>query len=378
MVPNPARVRPPVRPVLVLLLAVLALGLLPGPAHAAERTVAGGRLDWGIRSSFLNYVTGPIAQGSWSLSGGAATVGSSQFRFHTARGGYDPATGAVRAQYSGGVRFYGHQDASGVYELDLTLSNPALEISGNRGILRLDVRSKDRDTGQVSDSTAVSFATLDLGGVDLRGGTHLSVSGVPATLTAEGARAFAGYYTAGEALDPVTFTADSQDPAPEPEPEPEPEPSASEPAPEESEEPAEGPVEVTDAAVDWGVRRTFREFVTGDIAEGGWQLTDGAQDGGALFRFPAGEGRYDAEAGAVEVAFAGSLHFTGNDLDLLLAGVTVDVADGLGTLTADVTRDGGRTARAQPLVTFEVPELAPQDGLLLVTEAPERIRRGKW
>ncbi|WP_043260745.1 HtaA domain-containing protein, partial [Streptomyces sp. e14] len=66
---------------LAVLVAALLAALLPAPAaHAASRVVAGGRLDWGIKSSFQSYVTGPIAKGSYSLTGGAATVGASSFR----------------------------------------------------------------------------------------------------------------------------------------------------------------------------------------------------------------------------------------------------------------------------------------------------------
>ncbi|MFB4194301.1 HtaA domain-containing protein [Streptomyces carpaticus] len=367
---------------LTLLSALLAVLALPAMAQAAERTVSGGRLDWGIRSSFLTYITGPIAQGSWSLSGGASTVGTSQFRFHTATGGYDPDTGTVTAGYSGGVRFVGHQQADGSYELDLTVANPTLSVSGASGTLYADVRSKARGSGEVTDRAQVALATLDLTGVDLRGGTQLSVSGIPATLTGEGATAFAGYYTAGDPLDPVTFTADtvdtgapSGDPGPDTAPDPADEPAADD--AEDADEPDDADTaarEISDAAVDWGVRRTFREYVTGDIAAGQWQLTEGAEDGGALFRFPAGEGTVDPEAGTVEATFAGTLHFTGNDLDLAFSGVTVSVADGIGTLYADVTTADG-TETAQPLVTFAAGDgaLTPEDGLVLIEEAPATL-----
>ncbi len=88
----------PARALVVTLFAALLAALVPpSAAHAESRTVQGGRLDWGIKSSFQSYVTGPIAQGSWSLTGGAATVGGSQFRFHSAQGSYDPETGAFEA-----------------------------------------------------------------------------------------------------------------------------------------------------------------------------------------------------------------------------------------------------------------------------------------
>ncbi|HEY8429157.1 MAG TPA: HtaA domain-containing protein, partial [Sandaracinaceae bacterium] len=60
----------------------------------------------------------------------------------------------------------------------------------------------------------------------------------------------------------------------------------------------------------------------------------------ALFRFPDGAGTADPEAGTLDLRFAGGLRFTGTDLDLALDGVTVSVADGTGTLSADVTAEG--------------------------------------
>nr|WP_243744970.1 HtaA domain-containing protein [Streptomyces hainanensis] len=360
------------------LAALVLAGLLApfaGVAQAAERAVAGGRLDWGIRSSFQSYVTGPIAQGSWTLSGGAATVGQSEFRFHSARGDYDQDSGALTASYSGGVRFVGHQQEDGAYELDLTISNPTVSVSGSSGTLYADMRSKARGSGEITESTQVPLAALDLTGVDLRGGTQIAVSGIPATLTAEGATAFAGYYQAGDALDPVSLTADTEDPEPAPS---EPSPDASEESPEPTEQDGnadENAGEFVDAAVDWGVRRTFREYVTGEIAAGGWELADGAQDGGALFRFPAGQGTADPEAGTVDAEFTGAVTFTGTDLDLTIGGVTVSVADGTGTLVADVTAGDEETRADLPLVTFAAApdQLAPRDGLILLQEVPAQL-----
>ncbi|GAE72535.1 hypothetical membrane protein [Cutibacterium acnes JCM 18916] len=38
--------------------------------------VTSGSLTWGIRTSFTSYLRGPIANGSWKLSGGANWNGS--------------------------------------------------------------------------------------------------------------------------------------------------------------------------------------------------------------------------------------------------------------------------------------------------------------
>ncbi|MFE3428904.1 HtaA domain-containing protein [Streptomyces sp. NPDC059171] len=369
------------RALAVALLAVLLGALLPAvTAQAASRTVQGGRLDWGIKASFQSYVTGPIANGSWSLTGGAATVGGSQFRFHSATGSYDPDTGAFSSAFSGGVRFTGHAKAGGGNELDLTISRPAIRISGGSGMLHADVVSKERGTGKVSSRSQVPLARLGLAGITMRGGsTPVALTGVPTTLTAEGASAFAGYYTEGTPLDPVSLSVDTEGAA-EPKPSaPDKEKSAGERKGEaERKNEAERKDErkagrFEDAAVDWGVRRTFREYVTGSVGQGTWTLSDGAQDGGALFRFPRGRGTYDAEKGTLDAEFSGSIRFTGaHGLDLTFAAVTVTVTTGEGILSADVT-SGGRTAKSVPIVTFEAEDFVPKNGLAALTEAPAAL-----
>ncbi|MEH6378894.1 HtaA domain-containing protein, partial [Streptomyces sp. KLMMK] len=373
--------RPARAPVATLLTAVLTAvltaavtGWVPGPvpggvAHAdgAARTVSGGRLDWSVKSSFQNYVTGPIAQGRWDLQGGAATVGGSRFRFHSAKGGYDAGSGAFEAGFSGGVHFTGHKKPDGSYELDLTIARPTVRIKDGGGTLYADMTSKAKGTGEVTQASQVPLAALDLKGVNMRGATTaVTLANVPATLTSEGAKAFAGYYAAGTALDPVALSADvlaAANGAPS---------SAAPPSPEpEKKDAPKG--EFTGAAVDWGVRRTFREYVTGSIAQGSWKLSDGAQDGGALFRFPGGKGTYDAEAHTLDAAFTGTVHFTGKHLDLALSAVKVTAKDGKGTLAADVSSGGGDPQKNVPLVTFDAAGLQEKDGLATVTEAPAEL-----
>ncbi|MCX4980542.1 HtaA domain-containing protein [Streptomyces sp. NBC_00572] len=372
----------PARALAVTLFAALLAALVPaGAAHAESRTVQGGRLDWGIKSSFQSYVTGPIAQGDWGLTGGAATVGGSQFRFHSAQGSYDPETGAFEAAFSGGVHFTGHRKADGSNELDLTISRPRIRIHGGRGTLYADMASKAKGSGRTTVSSRVPLATLDVGGIDMRGGgSPVSLAGVPARLTAQGATAFAGYYPAGTSLDPVSLTVDvrsprkatpSATPTTEPTGGPSKTPSAT--ASSSPSAPAAGNLRA--AAVDWGVRRTFREYVTGAVSQGEWTLADGAQDGGALFRFPDGKGTYDPRNGTLDAAFAGSVRFTGAHLDLTLGKVTVKVSGGTGTLGADVT-SAGRTEKAVPLVTFTARDLTPKNGLAAVIEAPATLTEG--
>ncbi|MFF2123383.1 HtaA domain-containing protein [Kitasatospora sp. NPDC058184] len=388
------------------LAALLAVGLSPGPAAAAEGRVSGGRLDWGIKQSFLTYVTGPIAKGSWGLTGGAATVGGSTFRFHSANGTYDPAAGALTAAFSGGVRFTGHQEG-GSDALDLSIGRLTFKaVQGGAAGLYADVSSKSKETGQVSSASQAKLADLSLAGVDLRGAAGtLTLSGVPATLTDAGAKAFGGFYQAGTALDPLSLSVDL--PAAQPTPAapaptsgaaattapatmpPATAPSPAEPAAPPATEPAaQAPARTgfADGALDWGVRRTFRDYVTGAIAQGRWELGGGAADGGAFFRWTPAKGAYDPATGELTAAFTGTVRFTGMragdgyGLDLTLANPGVSVSGGQGRLLADVsgrTPDGGtRQLPGVELATFDPAGLKAEGGLLTAVELPLTLAEG--
>ncbi|MBC9712443.1 HtaA domain-containing protein [Streptomyces sp. TRM66268-LWL] len=356
-------------------LGALFAALLPiTSAHAEDRTVQGGRLDWGIKASFQSYVTGPIAKGSYTLRNGAATAGASQFRFHSAKGSYNPDTGALNAGFSGGVHFLGHKKPTGEYELDLTISRPTVRISGGTGTLYADMVSKAKSTGKVTTSAQVPLASLDLSGIGMKGGgSPIALTNVPATLTSQGANAFAGYYAAGTPLDPVSLSTDvlagsgsgsgsGSDS----------DKSGDKDKKDESKKEAKAG-RIEDAAVDWGVRRTFREYVTGSIAKGKWALTDGAQDGGALFRFPEGEGSFDQQKQTLDAAFKGSVRFTGeHGLDIELSNFAVGAKSGEATLFADVASEDF-TKKKAGLVTFKAKDLKATDGLVTLTEVPSKL-----
>ncbi|SDK03251.1 HtaA domain-containing protein [Streptomyces indicus] len=362
--------------------AVAALGalfaaLLPvTAAHAEDRTVQGGRLDWGIKASFQSYVTGPIAKGSYTLQAGAATAGASQFRFHSAKGSYNPDTGALSAGFSGGVRFLGHRKSDGSYELDLTISRPTVRISGGSGTLYADMVSKAKSTGKVTSSAQVPLASLNVSGINMKGGgSPVALANVPATLTTQGANAFAGYYVAGTPLDPVSLSADvlksSGSSSGSGSDSGSGSGSSGDKKDQGKKDAKAGRIE--DAAVDWGVRRTFREYVGGSIAKGEWKLSGGAQDGGALFRFTAGEGTFDEQKQTLDAKFKGSVRFTGeHGLDVELSALAVKSKDGKATLYADVASPEYDKKQAA-LVTFEAPKLKAADGLVTLTEAPSKL-----
>ena len=162
-------------------------------AKPVAPAVAPGSLTWGFKQAFRAYLTGPIAHGS-IITTGAGTSGGA-FVFGQAGGGsFDGSTGT--SAYSGSVRFLGH---GGI--LDLSLSNP---------VVRVDSASSGTLLVSVNGGGSIPFATLALGsGSRSVANGAVSYSGVPATLTAQGAAAFvyggSQFYPAGTSLDPVSF-----------------------------------------------------------------------------------------------------------------------------------------------------------------------------
>jgi hypothetical protein len=188
-----------------LAVSLLATGLVlatpADPAGAAPRPAVAGHLDWGVKASFRAYVTGPIAGGSITTSGGASTNMDGTFRFPLASGSRDASAETVSSSHNGSVRFVGHSGA-----LDLTLSDLRVSISGTTGSLVGDARTKG-----FADPTPVLYDDVTLATLDLTSITPVTTadtatySGVPVSLTAAGSTAFAGFYPAGTAMDPLTL-----------------------------------------------------------------------------------------------------------------------------------------------------------------------------
>jgi len=157
---------------------------------APPPTVAGS-LNWGIKSSFASYVTGPIAHGSITTSGVGTAGGAYQFG-QAGSSSLDPSGGTGSVRYSGSVHFSGHGGA-----LELTIANPSITVHS----------ATDATLYVTANGGRVALATLALGSGTR---TEYGWAGVPATLTAAGSAAFDGRYAAGEGLDPVTFVVGSE------------------------------------------------------------------------------------------------------------------------------------------------------------------------
>ena len=163
---------------------------------ASDGTIKSANLGWGVRDSFRNYVRGGIANGSWELNG--TSYSSDAFNWSNGTGTFKGGKGSI--SFSGSVRFTGHHGI-----LDTTIANPRLEINGNSGTLYATMTSND-PSGKATNYGEVALLKVDLSGLQ-SSADAVSVNGAATALTAEGAKAFAGFYDAGKDMAPLSFSA---------------------------------------------------------------------------------------------------------------------------------------------------------------------------
>lgn len=163
---------------------------------ASDGTIKSANLGWGVRDSFRNYLRGGIANGSWELNG--TSYSSEAFNWSNGTGTFKGGKGSI--SFSGSVRFTGHHGI-----LDTTIANPRLEINGNSGTLYATMTSND-PSGKATNYGEVALLKVDLSGLQ-SSADAVSVNGAATALTAEGAKAFAGFYDAGKDMAPLSFSA---------------------------------------------------------------------------------------------------------------------------------------------------------------------------
>lgn len=183
---------------------------------AAVVVAAGCNGTWGIRQSYRNYITSPIAKGQITTSSdvkwldGAGT-GKGPFQWPVESSTYNPATKKGTVQFAGDVSTVGHQTADG-YVLDTTFSRPRLVINGNKATIYFDltyrpyVGTAPTTLPAMKTAKNIAFAKLDLTGqnlvADANGNykiTNAPATGVRATMVKIGWDLFYG--------DPVTLDA---------------------------------------------------------------------------------------------------------------------------------------------------------------------------
>jgi Tol biopolymer transport system component len=182
------------------------------PTLSAPQPIGSGSLDWGFKASFRAYVSG--GNGTPPLSGlGGATIGpDGAFDFPVA-GGQLEAGQTPRAVVNGdGAAVFCYP----AHFFRIAMLDPTVTVDGGQSRLTADIDSNLY--GAEYGPWRTDVATLDVSAVEpeySNDGQTVTWPAVPASLTADGAAAFGGLYTAGAALDPVTVTAGDELAAPE-------------------------------------------------------------------------------------------------------------------------------------------------------------------
>ncbi|WP_367125646.1 HtaA domain-containing protein [Streptomyces phytohabitans] len=393
-----------------------------GERAPAAIDLTDGTLDWGVKKSFRDYVTGPIGGGEITVGDGAALNADGTFRFTDGTGSYDQGSHGVDVAFQGSVHFTAHGG-----QLDLTFAD--LKVTSDDGVagaITADVSSG----GTTRDD--VEVASLDLGAVEPGHGDGggMTFADVPATLTAEGAEAFNGFYEEGEALDSATLavtpaaggtqpggtggggtggdsgngangsgtngtsgtgttgtsgttgaTGTSGDDSGTGSADP-----ASGPGSGSGESAADGTV--VDGTLDWGVKKSFRSYVTGPIGGGRIDLSGGARDNGDGYRFAGGSGDLDTEAATLGADFDGAVRFLAHKeddayaLDLKFSALRVETDGTKGSLVADVSSKDRTTGEvseydAVAVAALEVPEgaLTPEKDVVTLSKLPASLTK---
>ncbi|MDY2941772.1 MAG: HtaA domain-containing protein [Varibaculum sp.] len=165
----------------------------------SKKCLTSGTMTWGVKESFTTYIRGKIAKGGWTLGGGSTWNGSA-FTFPTSSGTYNTRSASGTFSFGGSVHFTGHEGV-----LDVILSNPSLVVNGSSAALYVNATTSSATTGQKTDMGRVHFANVALSGVSVKG-TQLNAKSNSVTLTDTGAKAFAGFYKTGQALDNLSVS----------------------------------------------------------------------------------------------------------------------------------------------------------------------------
>ncbi|GAA0187953.1 MULTISPECIES: HtaA domain-containing protein [Streptomyces] len=348
-----------------------ALGAAAAPsASAAEVPLSGYELTWGIKESYRTYVA-TYAQGAFTPAAGASQAeNNGAFTFTGGTGAYDSTTHVMSLGFQGELNI-----KSTAHRFELTLSD--LKFDSGKGEITADVRRN----GTTEDDVPLATVTVTRAMTDMA-----------TTLTEEAGEVFGSDKYAGAAGDPLTVVKKT-DPEPEPEPSttgpattPPATPTA-EPEPTVTVTPSTSPTtlapttapsatasqstapatqgEIAGGILDWGVKQSFRSYVTGPVAKGTITASDGATQasGNGAFTFSDATGAYDTEAGTLKAAFKGAVTFKGHEhdgaysLDLTFSDLRVNLTQGRGTLSADVD-DLGTTTQDVVLADLSAPSAA--------------------
>nr|WP_245190322.1 HtaA domain-containing protein [Leucobacter exalbidus] len=87
--------------------------------------------------------------------------------------------------------------------------------------------------------------------------------------------------------------------------------------------------EVSAATLNWGVKESFRSYISGSIANGEWTVSDDMRYETPEFIWDQASGSIDSNVESGEISFTGAVNFTGHDgaMELDLADPSIEITD---------------------------------------------------
>ncbi|WP_427870663.1 HtaA domain-containing protein [Leucobacter luti] len=206
----------------ILTATLVALGMMvvmPPAAHAdTSDKVSSSTFEWGVKTSFRGYIANPVFKGKTTLLGTVVQKtagGPFTWSGGSGTGKADGSAANVSFGAGNGVHFQSHPMSAGegaAYALDMKFTNPRVVIDGPKSAkVHFDVVARKFESmasvGEPFELTNVQMLDLTLPDPVVKG-QNVTFASAPAKLTVDGAKAFGGFYPAGEVLDPVTFSMD--------------------------------------------------------------------------------------------------------------------------------------------------------------------------
>lgn len=161
------------------------------PASASTDPLPPLGLSWGIKRSFIDYISS-LPDGSVSASGGATVADAPLFCFSPESSDYDLARGTGVLRFRGDVRLAGHHGM-----LLVRLLDPWITFTSGSGVLSISTGD-----GGGQDRTTVGFLSPS---APHEGGGSLVWEHVDVVISPEGSQLFDGQYAAGQPMDPLSI-----------------------------------------------------------------------------------------------------------------------------------------------------------------------------
>lgn len=192
--------------------ASLALGAAPALADEAPVSVEGGSAAWGVKQSFRNYVSSPIAGGGYEAVDGASVNADGTLGFPTTGGSVSKEDSSGEVSFSGGVVFTGHDYGQGPV-LEVRVNDPRVEFDGaGAATVYADITSREfhganpaNPPGDLIEYGEVAVTELTGAEVEVDGDGIVFTSAA-GTLHADAVEPFASFYGAGDPMDPFSFS----------------------------------------------------------------------------------------------------------------------------------------------------------------------------